>query len=271
MRNEMSKEMFAEKVAMLVGGTVKEITKTNGIKHTGIIVELEGTSCAPTVYIDEQYDAGLSISETVDYVKGVVSKTPVLNLDFSWICDFEKVKDKLRIGLVNEAMNEHIEVSKNALSYGFPDLIMFPYIQVGDNETTKVKNSQLELWGVKPDDVFNIGLLNMENDVIIERMNEVLISMGMPEEIVNQMEIPMKVVRRKNGGMYGAAAILTRAVRKMLPEKFVVLPSSVWEVLVLPLGDTTENAMELCNLIAKVNREQVAPEEVLSNKPYYFE
>lgn len=269
MRNEMTKEMFANEVAKLVGGEVRFVAKNNGITYTGIEIRKPGNSVAPVVYVDRHYEDGLSVNETAEYVNRIINDNPDymdMNLDLGWFADFEKVKHNLRVGLLNEAMNDAIEVKKNAFEYGFSDLIMFPYVQLTSEQSIRIRNSHIEMWGITPDEVFNIALQNMEDEVEVTWIGKII---GLPIEMMDQM--PMQVVYRKNNGIYGAAAILTKAVRNLLPEKFVVLPSSVDEVIVLPLGNLEQDAMELASMISEVNRKECSQEEVLSNKPYYFE
>lgn len=49
-----------------------------------------------------------------------------------------------------------------------------------------------------------------------------------------------------------------------------ILPSSVHEVILLP-DNGEESPEELRRMIREVNREHVAPEEVLSDNLYYFD
>ena len=72
----------------------------------------------------------------------------------------------------------------------------------------------------------------------------------------------------------GASCMLYPGLLKQLAEKegnsFYILPSSIHEVILLT-DRKMETPEQLKDMIAEVNRTQVAPEEVLSDSLYYYD
>ena len=72
---------------------------------------------------------------------------------------------------------------------------------------------------------------------------------------------------------FGAACILYEGVLEdignQLNENFYILPSSIHEVIIVP-ESKSPNRVELEEMIHEINETQVAVEEVLSDKAYYY-
>ena len=74
--------------------------------------------------------------------------------------------------------------------------------------------------------------------------------------------------------LYGASAMLyshrLEALADNMDRNLFILPSSVHEVIILPDEGEGDPAY-LVNTIKEVNETQVEPDEVLSDKLYYFD
>lgn len=75
-------------------------------------------------------------------------------------------------------------------------------------------------------------------------------------------------------GIYGAVCILYRNVLKNFADKLgkdlIIIPSSVHEVLLLPL-DNEVSYKELNNMVVTINQSEVLPMDQLSNHVYRYE
>lgn len=245
---KITKREYAEKVASYLNCKVKEVDKGNGIIYTG----------------KEDY-LNLTSDDVMEKIR-----------------DFDNAKHMFRLRLVNKKTK--VEVFRDASEYGFKDLIVYPVIMLSDSATTKVTKGLIDLWSIEEgrdvtDDVFRIALENLEDDFMICSMLDALVSsMGLEEgteeyyiakeDIAKENEPPMFVVSNK-GGVYGAACILTNKAKEMLCGKWVIIPSSVHEVIVLPFGNELDMRI-LCNMVNEVNDTKVAPTEVLGDRPYLF-
>lgn len=270
----MTKRIFADHVAGLVGGVVKEIEKANGIVYTAICMpsndNLDGSKISPVIYIDEPYESGWSIDETVAHVFNVADNNrATVNLDF--VKDFDLTKDKLRVGMLNRESNVPCYIP--ATRYGFNDLIIYPYIRLefdnGGSGNMKVTLDMLSQWGVDLDTVIDIGINNTNNETEVTPFVEKLISMGMPSYMAETIPANDWLIVSNNREYNGAVNVITQSAKELLPIDYIVIPSSIHEVIVVPYTEEIADNIEfITSLIGQVNDTEVKPEEVLGYKPY---
>ena len=72
-----------------------------------------------------------------------------------------------------------------------------------------------------------------------------------------------------NGAVYMTDLELLRGFCDKIESDVYIIPSSVHEVLLIPV-DGTESESMLNEMIADVNKTELEPVEVLSNHAYYF-
>ena len=254
----MTKYEYANEVAKLVNGEVKEIEKANGIVLLGICKR--DTNITPTVYIDKAFEEGRTVEETAAEVLRIYeTETPDLG-DVNDILDYSKVKPLLKARLYNAATKT--DVFKSVAEYGFDDLIIVPYVQLTEEASTKVNTQLLNIWNVSVDEVIATAIENAKNDIVETSIAEML---GMPDLYPTLMRVITSKTR-----MYGAIGVIYKLKElKERYEKFIVIPSSIHDVIVIPEIPETEDNF-FTEMIKAVNEEQVAPEERLSNHEYYF-
>ena len=94
------------------------------------------------------------------------------------------------------------------------------------------------------------------------------------EFMVPEEETPALYVLTNSDNIHGAASILDQKTMDMISDKlggsFVILPSSIHEVLVVPLSDQFEFS-ELEHMVQDVNAGQVAEAERLSDHVYMYD
>ena len=261
----MTKMEYAQEIAEVIGGTAQEVKKNNGMVLIGITIKDSENNLVPCVYIDNMFDEGLSIAEAVNEVKRIAQKNPAPNFDPSTLTDFNKAKQFLSLRLYNTD-NEY-EIYKSASEFGFDDLIIIPVLTgFIPNASVKVRESLIKTWGVSEDEVFAMAKANMNvDDYEIIDMNEMLKMLGAP---VLEDNIDMYVLSNKDR-MFGAigAIVLRDKLKEMFPDGYIVIPSSVHEIIILPYIEENE---ELKQIINEVNTTEMAPDEVLGDKPYIF-
>ena len=96
-------------------------------------------------------------------------------------------------------------------------------------------------------------------------------------ELINKLlesedAAPLYVLSNSNG-LYGASCLVYKNVLKDFADRIqadlILLPSSVHEVLLTPnLPETSYEA--LSSMVTSINRQEVSPEEQLSNQVYLF-
>lgn len=181
--------------------------------------------------------------------------------------NFEEIRDNIRT--IFAKGNE--EIRKDATPYGFEGLELTPIIDFGTDDgvnfvTAKIKKELLELWNMTESEVIEIGLNNLTYNItslgeLIGRM------MGMEDDYPETPD--MYVV--SNGSNYkGASSVIpaTKELMERFPDGYMVLPSSIHEVIVVPKG--TMDGETLNEMVIQVNAEVVAEEDRLSDDVYEF-
>lgn len=272
----MTKREYAEAIAERVNGEVKEVEKNNGIKFTGIQFKPDGSNVAPVIYIDEMYEDEKGIDEVIDELKNIIDRQVGISFDTSITTDFNKAKEYLKLRLYNA--NNNYEVFRSASEYGFDDLIMVPVLDnVIPSGSIKFTKGLVESLGVTEDEIFDAAMKNIKaDDYNLKGMSEIMAEM-MGREQAEMMGIAVKpedekmfviTSKEKAFGAFGVI-VLKEKLEEMFPNGYIVLPSSVHEVIVVPNDDSIE-ALGLDNMINEVNDTQVSQEEQLGNKAYRF-
>lgn len=270
----MTLREYAEAVAKEVNGTVEMVDKTNGIKLTGVVVD-NGTNIRPCVYADSFYNEGKDVSEMVDFIKGLNEsdepKSDVLDI----VNDYEKAKPYITLRLLNDMTNA--EVSFSAATYGFPDLIIVPYVSMkrdddGNFEGTKINKNLLDAWGVTKDDIFKVGLENAKANIKFMTMRQMLIEqMGLPEFLVPEdTDAPNMYVMTNTDMFCGAINVIAgkETIKEVFKNGYVVLPSSIHECIVIDADDDLD---ALRDMVKGINATTVDAVDQLSDRVYKFE
>lgn len=154
-------------------------------------------------------------------------------------------------------------IYRSAAQYGFEDLIIEPRIVVEENEDTMatavITEDMLEIIGKTADEVIDEALKNVKGK--ITNMAE----MGMPLPEAEQMTIVTN-----ESMLCGAVAVITmkKEIEKRFPGGYIVLPSSIHEVIIVPRDAGDKDYM--VDMVREINSAMVAPEEQLSNNIYEF-
>lgn len=299
--NKMNYKEFTQQVAKEVkrflpekyddaSVTLQDVTKNNDQQLTGIMIKTEGSNIAPNIYLEgyyEQYQDGKDFEDIVRDIADVRVRHE-LNQDFdvSKITDFDQVKDHIICKLVNAEMNAEYLADKPHTQV--EDLAVMYAIDLGGGEggkmTAPITNALMEQYGVTTQELHEIALHNLsESQIEFKTMRDVLIDMMFPDGISeNDPRAFMVPPEEENPSMYvlsnaerlnGAVALLDAKTMEDISEKlggdFIVLPSSIHEVIILPKREDMDE-QTLRAMVVDVNEGQVAPEERLSNNIYQY-
>ncbi len=273
MENMTVKE-FAQAVAERIeGAIVNEVIKNNGVAKQGITLRTDGSNVAPTLYADDWFEQNVSVDDTAREMIEVFARNTRENMDFDWFADFEMVAPKLRMKLVNKASVVDDSVYISAEDYGFEDLVLIPYVivQVDDMVGSITLHIQhIKQWKKSAEDICTVAMNNTladKDSAEVLPIAEMLKRMGAP---IFFDELPIDVVSSKSQ-THGAvmAIVMQDELKKKYPNGYIIIPSSVHEVLVVPKNIPGE-MMSLVDMIKEVNTTCVKPEEILSDRPYEF-
>ena len=203
------------------------------------------------------------------------------------LSDFEKCKGRLCVQLSN---NKY--VARNVPHRDICDLTLTMRVNINGGidgflledklAFAIVDNTMLNEWGVTDvDSLFDLAIKNSRRlfPEIITSLYDILKKHSfrtLSKEIAFSKLVPIHVVTSSRG-TGGAAAIFYPQVADLLCAEFnddiLILPSSIHEVLVLPLNACKllgRSADDLKSLVKMVNLEEVAPEDQLSDNVYIY-
>ncbi len=239
---------------------------------------------SPVIYIDDPYDSGIPAEEAAEKISAYLENCKpeadnLVNSVPEIVTSFEKVKDYLRIRLVNKFTG--YEVSKDASGNGFDDLCLVPYIELGvigsdapeaNYASIRVTKELLGNWNVTAEEAIRIAEENSAGETYeIKDLGTMLKELmgfdaSMPDADEFIPEFPMYVVTngKRMNGAYGVIA-MKNTLKEMFPDGYVVLPSSIHECIVIPA--TAYNA-DLEAMVRSINETTVSPQDKLSDNVY---
>ncbi len=193
-----------------------------------------------------------------------------------WISTKEGILSHVRYGMTNRKWSKadleqmpHKNILDMALIYGLFDEIG------GSTIWGLVTWKAMDNSGITMDELDEAARKNTDKITtrsMAEVMAEMYEQMGIPEAQFD--ESPRQYVIANNSSYRGAIAMAFPGVFEELANKvgcdLVIIPSSIHELLVIPVDDAAMDYEDIRNMIAEVNETQVAPHERLGDRPYYY-
>ncbi|MGN1159346.1 MAG: DUF5688 family protein [Lachnospiraceae bacterium] len=306
MENTMTYEEFLGRVSEEMNAyagaearaVIQKVKKNNGIELNGISIFCKGRNTSPTIYLEEfynRYRGGESFEKIREaLIDCYESHLCDQNLDVSFYREYAKVRKRLSYKLINREKNKELlkEVPyKEYLNLAVVFFCAVDHEMIGSGMIL-VRESHLEMWHVDVETVYADAMENTPKNypVRVYPMSELL--KEYPEEIelweetaegetkraergcMKHMDaIPMYVLTNDQK-IFGAGVMLYKNVLKKVAERMknnlAILPSSIHELIAVPVkGEAEAAAYE--SMVREINATQVACEDVLSDRVYYFE
>lgn len=198
------------------------------------------------------------------------------------ILDIQWVKEHLVCRLVNRKNNE--ELLKEIPYRKFYDLAVVYYVPMQQVEDGMlfytIRKEQVEALGLEEESLFKLALTNTRRYFPLQFMTleQVISQFTLEIEIdfgkeCDEQETSGMYLLSNTFNMYGAVAMLYsdmwERIAGCLQSDLIILPSSCHEVLVLPYTEDV-SLLDLANIVFTVNREWVAPKDILSDSIYLY-
>lgn len=260
--------------------------KNNGIKLLYVMIgKEEYSNNAPIIYLEpymEMYFSGTSMSDVADMlVRDYLQHSRTKNIDTSVFSDWESAKSSIFLKLINYEKNK--ELLTDVPHVRFLDLAYIFYFVWEEQEftvsaTTIIHNRHMETWGQTASSLYEISMKNTykEENTSVGSMSD-LIQDITGESLIENSEVedeqvPMTIVSNAKR-IFGASMMgnirLLKALADSKGKDLYILPSSTHEIIVLP-AEIENPVGEFKAIVQAVNKEQVLPEEFLSDEVYYF-
>lgn len=265
--------------------TVQDIIKNNDTHLDGLTILSAKYNLSPTIYLNhyfKQYEAGRSLEEIEnDILKVYRENCPSSNIDISFFTDYDKVKSRIIFKLVNYERNR--ELLSKVPHYRFLDLaIIFNCLvesSPSGSATILIHDHHLDYWGITRDDLYALSqqntpkLLSYDLRDMTEILKELFSDECTPSDAIHFKEsCPMYVLTNRyklNGSGCILYQNLLRDFANRIKSDLFILPSSIHEVLIIPVKNQT-TPQELTDMVKDVNSSQLSREEILSDHVYYY-
>lgn len=270
------------------------IIKNNGLKLEGIFIKQSGKLVSPTFYIEDLYDEYCNGADIDCIVNKVIDGFETRNIPADEICkfmsDFMLVKEKVVFKIIN--FDDNQDLLKEVPYRKVLDLAVVYYCRIDYPEigrgTITIKNENIEMWNVSEEDLYEAAFENANKYLpcSIMPMHAVLgqyVEDNFTEELKEQeKQFVEKInsdvnlyVMTNNEKSFGAATMFYENVLEnfamQLHKNLYILPSSIHEVLLLPVEDKDNHkTMQLQEMVFEVNNTQVMLEERLSYNVYFY-
>lgn len=264
-----------------------DVTKNNNVKQAGIAAVKEETDIEPCVYLDELYREyetdGMKFDEIVDKVYRLILKyeEDMPDVDLSGFRNWETIRADIYPKLVNAEQNE--ELLEKIPHRNFMDLAVVYYAIARDHAredigTIPIYNGHMEIWEQEEENLYQTAMRNMRADgeadfITIETIVKQIAGITFPKKDGNASHDTDMYILTNHHRRFGAAEILDKKTLRMIADqigdRFIVLPSSVNETIILPPKDVTEYE-GLAAKVREVNDTQVDVEERLSYHVYVY-
>ena len=256
---------------------VVEMYKVNQMKHALLIsFENSKSNIIPTLYLEDLYDMyeseddkGLVLDKIVELYIKALDEAPELNLEFS--------NDKLFFQLINAETNR--ELISKCPHRMICDMAVI-YRHKFDCGSTIVTNEMINYLKLDEEELYKLAYKNTKDLLGVQSMKiEEMLKKLMPAELLEMIpeeelfpeELSLHVLTN-NDTYYGASTILYTDIldkkAEEFGENFYIIPSSIHEVLLLPvsLGEFFDDGF-----IELINSNELMPEDVLSNHRYIYD
>ena len=283
------KEYFQDKYGERFKVTVRQVSKNNGVCLNGLTIMESEVKIAPTIYLEEfyrKYQQEESLQNVLDKIEEMyLMGRNNSRIDIDFFSDYEEVKDRIYIKMVNYEKN--VIMLEDMPYIRMLDFAIVLYCQVyfenGVQGTINLCHCHLNMWNVPKEDVFLKAMNNSMEQLPyeIKPMKDVISEfIGTPDWMDTETDrkeesVQMYVLSNKerlNGASVFAYPGIWEACAKHLNGNFLVLPSSIHE-LILIAQDWKQSQPEsyFLQMVRDVNREQVMEEEILSDHIYLYD
>lgn len=276
---------------------ISPVTKNNNIILDGLCIFRENSHVSPNIYLNpyyQRYLSGESKESLLEEIKAIFSEYTVhpQYADYKIDLDFSEHQSQVIYRLVNYQKNAGI--LSEIPHIRFLDLAIIFYCLVGQSESgiasLRITNQMMKEWQIETRDLYLAAVENMPRlfPARIRPIHELLYEL-MQQNPIPQLSLSgefssicaeetpaasMYVLTSENG-INGASTLLYPKVLQefagSINSDLYVLPSSIHEVILVPVNDTfADSQEELSDMVREINQSHVAAEEVLSDHAYLF-
>lgn len=264
---------------------VQTVTKNNNTELKSLLIKIEGENLTPSIYLEQFYkdyrNNKMELEEIVSKVIELrIKHRKDTKMDLNYLEDFEAIKKDI-IPTFAGLKEYNKELMESCPYVKILDMVMVFRIVInmkdenGVTGTILIKDDLQNKLGVTTQTLFETALKNVKGNFKCKNMGEIFKEMMGASDLETEMfnDNPMYVLTNKEM-TFGAAAIIDEEFMWDVYDKiggdFIIIPSSIHELIAIPMTEMENNADYVNNMIKDVNRTQVEQKDRLSNHAYKF-
>lgn len=275
-------EYLAEDRAARTQVMIQQVNKNNGVVRDGVIIRYPDQNIAPTIYLDDvyaDYQDGLSKEACMHKIVVETDRAAARSeaVDVKALADYSKARQNLYVSAVNFESNK--EMLKEMPYERHGDIALVARVDVpglgsnGCSASYKVTNVILDKYGISQEQLLSDALQNSTRIRPVQYMNMEKMLQDMLPGMEELPDIGMHILTNVQK-LDGAAAMfypdIMDEIERQMGGKVTIIPSSVHEVIVIP-ADASQSEKEFAEMIAEVNKTEVAPQEILGYRPLVYD
>ena len=254
------------------------------VRHSLLAIQEGAENICPCVHMDayyRQYQSGADMDVLAgNILESCRAKVPVSMNAVSGFTRWDLVERSIFAKLVNTEKNEAL--LQKCPHREYLDLSMAYYARIegkepGEYGMVQISREHQSLWGVDESRLFGAAWKNMQDtgEAVLESVDDILRSFFCAGKVsgMEHEEVKMYVLGNRSR-QYGAAQMCSpqalQEAAETIGDDFWVLPSSVHEVILLPLHQSEVSARGLAEIVREVNETQVEPQDILSGHVYRY-
>lgn len=274
-----------------IKASVYTAIKNNGREKKGVMIEMQGSNAAPTIYLEGFYlrfQRGEPMERLIHEIMTFYNSVRSQEIwDCSRFENYSEISGRIVFKLIHSSKNRMMLRKVPSIEVLDLSIVFYMLLEMDKNGTASIQisNEHLEKWGIQKEELFQIAVKNIRRLLPAEffTMRHAIEEMLESQEDCKTENLLEQVKKDKKDVMYvltntirnyGAACMMyphvLEMIGDMIHEDFFILPSSVHEVIIVPESKGLEPA-EMDDMVAEINETQVEPEEVLSDHAYFYQ
>ncbi len=254
-------------------------TTKNGVIFQGIRIKRDDVQViAPVIYTDniisDAMEQGKTLEDVVDIITAIYDRNCTPDIDVNLFKDKDFVLSHVYIG-IQKSSNE--DLIKSTCDFeGLETYLYVKHDNLGRSYSIKLQDRHLDIIGISADEAWVNAESNTFADTIVMSMGDMLANMIGADASSMPDDIPMYVISNHSGYRGGANVLDRNAIKRLADEvrtnRFFVCPSSISEMILIPITkDTKGNLDMLSEMVKEINETVVQPEDRLVDKAFVME
>ena len=261
---------------------IQPVLKNNDTEYQGLVIIDSVLNVSPTIYLEPfyyRYIDGQEFEEVIeDIIKEYQKNQPTKDFDISLFRDFDKVKSRLIMKLVNTKKNKKLLEQVPSIPFCDLSIVFLVDVTQAMNEyaTILIYHQHLKLWDISVEELYNLAKENTPRQLQprLDDLHDVFeFITGESLEFLENINIK---ILTNHLHIHGATCIaypeLLKELYDIFEDNVVIIPSSIHEVLVFPEKNMPDGyGLEYLNdMLNCVNQTELANHEILSDNVYLF-